>query len=81
MVMQRGAAGVPSMQAGAALAPGVSQQGFKHAACIGVAGVIPARATPSGKIPIDGAGFGDEVRQDDRIAGPAKDAPRSSRRH
>jgi hypothetical protein len=32
------------MQAGAALAPGVGQQAFKHAAGFRVAGVIPARA-------------------------------------
>jgi hypothetical protein len=47
------------MQAGAALAPGVSQQAFKHAAGIWVAGVVSARVTPISKIPIDGAGFGD----------------------
>jgi hypothetical protein len=47
------------MQAGAALAPGVSQQAFKHAAGFRVAGVISARATPIGEIPIKGAGFGD----------------------
>jgi len=52
-------AGRPSMQAGAALGSGVSQQAFKHAAGRRVAGVIPARVTPSTKIPIDSAGFGD----------------------
>jgi hypothetical protein len=48
-----------SIQAGAALAPGVSQQAFKHAAGIRVAGVISARAIPISKIPIGGASFGD----------------------
>jgi hypothetical protein len=47
------------MQAGAALASGVSQQAFKHAAGIRIAGVIAAGATPIGEIPIEGAGFGD----------------------
>jgi hypothetical protein len=47
------------MQAGAALAYGVSEQAFKRVAGIRVAGVIPVRATPISKIPIGGAGFGD----------------------
>ena len=47
------------MQVGAALAPGVSQQAFKHVTGVRVAGVMPARVTPMSKIPIDGAGFGD----------------------
>jgi len=47
------------MQASAALSPGVSQQAFKHAAGSRVAGVVPARVTPSIKIPIDSARFGD----------------------
>jgi hypothetical protein len=47
------------MQAGAALAPGISQQAFKYEAGIRVAGVISARVTPARKIPIGGAGFGD----------------------
>jgi hypothetical protein len=42
------------MQAGAALAPGVSQQAFKHVTGIRVAGVMPAHVTPSSKIPING---------------------------
>jgi hypothetical protein len=46
------------MQAGADLAPGVSQQAFKQVTGIRVAGVMPARVTPIGKIPIGGAGFG-----------------------
>jgi hypothetical protein len=58
MVNQPGAAG-PSMQAGAALAPGVSQQAFKHATGFRVAGVMSAHATPGSKVPVDGAGFGD----------------------
>ena len=58
MVKQPGAAGL-SMQAGAALAPGISQQAFKHAVGFRVAGVISAHATPIGEIPIEGAGFGD----------------------
>jgi hypothetical protein len=48
-----------SMQTSAALSPGVSQQPFKHAAAIRVAGIISTRATPIGKIPIGGAGLGD----------------------
>ena len=40
-----------SMQAGAPLAPGISQQAFKHAAGIRVVGVISARVTPISKIP------------------------------
>jgi membrane glycosyltransferase len=48
-----------SMQAGAALAHGVSQQAFKHAAGFLVAGVMSARVAPIGEIPIEGAGFGD----------------------
>jgi len=48
-----------SMQAGAALAPGVMQQAFKHAPGCRVAGVVSARVTPINKIPIDGAGLGD----------------------
>src|SRR5262249_51846548 len=59
VVMQPGAAGRRSMQAGAALEPGVSQQAFEHAAGIRVAGVIPARVTPISKIPLGGASFGD----------------------
>src|SRR5262249_25614790 len=55
-------AGRPSMQAGAALGSGVSQQAFKHAAGIRVAGVIPAREAPISKIPIGGAGFGNQLR-------------------
>ena len=66
MVMQPGR---PSMQASAALAPGISQQAFKHAAGSRVAGVIPARVTPSTKIPIDGAGFSDKVRNSYRLSG------------
>jgi hypothetical protein len=46
------------MQAGTAFAPSVSQQAFKHAASIRIAGVISARVTPISKIPLDGAGFG-----------------------
>src|SRR5262249_21236219 len=53
----------PSIQAGAALAPGISQQAFKKETDIGVACVIPARATPTSKIPIEGSGSGDEVRK------------------
>ena len=52
-----------SMQAGAALAPGISQQAFKHATGIWVAGVIAAHVTPSGEIPIGRAGFDDEFRK------------------
>jgi len=48
-----------SMQSGAALGYGVSQQAFKHAAGRRIGGVMPARITPSIKIPIDGAGFSD----------------------
>jgi hypothetical protein len=48
-----------SMQAGAALAPGVIQQPLKHTAGIRVAGVVSARVTPISKIPLDGAGFDD----------------------
>src|SRR5262249_57108832 len=51
----------PQSTAGAALGPGVSQQAFKHAAGIRVAGVIPAREAPISKIPIGGAGFGNQV--------------------
>jgi hypothetical protein len=58
-----------SMQAGAALAPRVSQQAFKHAVGSWVAGVIPARITPSIKIPIDGAGFRDYVRNSYQLLG------------
>jgi hypothetical protein len=58
MMMQPSAAG-PSMQAGAALAPGISQQAFKHAAGFRIAGVVSAHATPIGEIPIEGAGLGD----------------------
>jgi hypothetical protein len=47
-----------SIQAGAALAPGVTQA-FKHAADIRVADVISALATPMSKIPVGGAGLGD----------------------
>jgi hypothetical protein len=47
-----------SVQAGAALAPGISQQAIKHPANIEIAGVIPGRVTPISEIPIDGAGFG-----------------------
>jgi hypothetical protein len=47
-----------SIQAGAALAPGVTQA-FKHAADIRVADVISALATPMSKIPVGGASFGD----------------------
>ena len=49
-----------SIQSSAALVePGVSQQAFKHATGIRVAGVMAARVTPISKIPIDGTGFGD----------------------
>jgi hypothetical protein len=58
MVKHPGAAD-PSMQVGAALAPGVGQQPFKLAAGFWVAGVMSAHATPSSKVPVDGAGFGD----------------------
>jgi hypothetical protein len=66
MVKQPGAAG-PSMQAGAALAPGVGQQPFKHAAGFWVVGVMSAHATPSSKVPVDGAGFGDQLRKRYRL--------------
>jgi hypothetical protein len=56
------------MQADAPLASCVSQQAFKHATGIRVAGVIPAHVAPSSKIPIDGAGFGHQVRNGDRLA-------------
>jgi len=63
MIARRDATGCSkprrSIQAGAALAPGVSQQAFKHAAGIRVAGVISARVTPISKIPIGGASLGD----------------------
>src|SRR5262245_14277970 len=49
-----------SVQRGAALASGVSQQAVEEAAGIGVAGVIPARIAPTGKIPFDGTSFGDQ---------------------
>ena len=50
------------MQSGAALVePGVSQQAFKHVTGIRVPGVVAAHVTPMSKIPIDGAGFGDQV--------------------
>ena len=58
-----------SVQAGPALAPGVSQQAFKHVTGIRIAGVMPARVTPMSKIPIDGAGFGDELRKGHLLAG------------
>jgi len=67
MVKQPGAAGL-SMQAGAALAPGISQQAFKHAVGFRVAGVISAHATPIGEIPIEGAGFGDQIDKRYRLA-------------
>jgi hypothetical protein len=51
------------MQAGAPLAPGIHEQAFKKETGIGVGCVIPARVTPPGEIPIDRAGFGDEVRK------------------
>ena len=44
-----------SMQARAALAHGVSQQAFKHGTGILIAGVIAARVTPIGKVPLGGA--------------------------
>src|SRR5262249_29969016 len=47
-----------SMQASTAFAPSMSQQAFKHAASIRIAGVISARVTPISKMPLDGAGFG-----------------------
>jgi hypothetical protein len=47
------------MQVRVALAFGVSKQAFKHATGVRVAGVIPARVTPSSELPIDGAGSGD----------------------
>ena len=47
-----------SVQAGATLLPGVSQQAFKHATGMRVAGVIAAHVTPMSKILIDGTGFG-----------------------
>jgi hypothetical protein len=52
-----------SIQARAALASGISQQAFKKETDIGVACVIPARVTPTSKIPIEGSGSGDEVRK------------------
>src|SRR5262245_28319677 len=51
------------MQAGAALGPGISQQAFKKETGVGVGCVIPARTAPTGKIPIEGSGSGDEVRK------------------
>jgi hypothetical protein len=57
------------MQAGAPLAPGVSQQAFKHGTGIRVARVIAARVTPASEIPLDGAGSGDQVREADRLVG------------
>jgi hypothetical protein len=47
------------IQADAALAPGVSQQTFEHAAGMRVAHVIPARTTPTIKIPFGSPGFSD----------------------
>ena len=67
MAMQPGAAG--SIQADAALARGVSQQAFKYATGIWVADVIAAHVTPIGEIPIDGTGFGDQLRKGYRLAG------------
>jgi hypothetical protein len=66
-----GAARLParSIQAGAPLASGVSQQAFEQAAGIRLAGVISARATPVGKIPFGGASFGDQVRDSCRLSG------------
>src|SRR5262245_31361943 len=52
-----------SIQAPAALGFGISQQAFKKETNIGVAWVIPARATPTSKIPIKGSGSADEVRK------------------
>jgi hypothetical protein len=48
-----------SMQARAPLTHGVSQQAFKHETGILIAGVMAARVTPIGKIPLGGANFGD----------------------
>ena len=48
-----------SIQAGATLTPCVSQQAFKHATGIRVAGVVAARVTPISEVPFDGAGSGD----------------------
>jgi predicted chitinase len=79
---------VGSIQAGAGLAPGVSQQAFKHVTGIWVAGVIAAHVTPTSEIPIDGAGFGDQLRKGRRLAGrpvrvkrARQIAPRSRLRH
>jgi hypothetical protein len=58
-----GLPGRPSIQACAALASGVCQQAFKKETDIGVACVIPAGATPTSKIPIEGSGSSDEVRK------------------
>src|SRR2546430_14296170 len=61
--------GCRSMQPGAALASGVSQQAFEHGTGIRVACVIAARVTPASEIPLDGAGPGDQVREGDRLVG------------
>ena len=47
------------VQVGAALAPGVRKQAFKHVTGIRGAGIMSAHVTPMGKIPIDSTGFGD----------------------
>ena len=56
-----------SIQAGATLASGVSQQAFKHATGIRIAGVIAARVTPIGKIPLGGVSFGNQLRKGYRL--------------
>jgi hypothetical protein len=67
------------MQADAPLTPRVSQQAFKHITGIRVASAIPAYVTPSSKILIDGAGFGDQVRKVDRLAERPVRVKRSAR--
>jgi hypothetical protein len=52
-----------SIQAGTALALGVSQQAFKHATGIRVAGVTAAHVTPVVEVPIDRASFGDHLQR------------------
>ena len=59
-IMFRAMLWLGSIQSSAALVePGVSQQAFKQATGIRVAGVMAARVTPIRKIPIDGTGFGE----------------------
>src|SRR5262249_48620936 len=69
LLRHAGAAAGRSIQAGAALAPGVSQQAFKHTSSIRIAGVISAPVTPTTKIPIERASFGDQLRKGYRLAG------------